>query len=181
MIYFTIYSPPDYNIPSLKGNQVRSTLSVHFEASDHHTKQMKVFILIFLALIESSVAIFRTRLKKFTAKTYQDDKLSLNMADKTAHIIDHMGHSIRGTDEKRNQMGGKCQMPCQRESFWMPFAAVMELGNIPNMLQDTIRSKAGNMIDIGKCIGFCRPSQFKLYLNLPVSKHMHVTYLGNNL
>ena len=81
-----------------------------------------------------------------------------------------MGHSIRGSHSKRNQMGGKCQMPCQREPFWIPFAAVMELGNIPNILRDTIRSKAGNMIDIGKCIGFCRPSQFSLYQNVPVSK-----------
>jgi len=167
VIYLTIYSLSDYKIPSLKGKPVRSTLSVHFEASEHHTKEMKSFILISLALIESSEALFRSRINKFSAKTYQDDKLSLNMAHKTAH----MGHSIRGTHGKRNQMGGKCQMPCQRESFWIPFAAVMELGNIPNMLRGTIRSKAGNMIDIGQCIGFCRPSQFSLYQNVPVSKH----------
>ena len=68
MIFFNIYSPPDYNIPSLKGNQVRSTLSVHFEASDHHTKQMKVFILIFLALIESSVAIIEQDLRSLLQK-----------------------------------------------------------------------------------------------------------------
>ena len=172
MIYLTIYNLSDYKIPSLKGKQVRLTLSVRFQASEHHTNEMKLFILISLALIESSEAIFRSRLNKFTAKTYQDDKLSLNMAHKTAH----MGHSIRGNHGKRNQMGGKCQMPCQRESFWIPFAAVMELGNIPNMLRGTIRSKTGNMIDIGKCIGFCRPSQFSLYQNVPVSKHMHVTY-----
>ena len=47
-----------------------------------------------------------------------------------------MGHSIRGSHGKRNQMGGKCQVPCQREPFWIPFAAVMELGYIPNILRD---------------------------------------------
>ena len=150
---------------------MRSTLSVRFETSEHHKKEMKSFILLSLALINISEAIFRSRLNKFTAKTYQDDKLSLNMGHKTTH----MGHSIRGSHGKRNQMGGKCQMPCQREPFWIPFAAVMELGNIPNILRDTIRSKAGNMIDIGKCIGFCRPSQFSLYQNVPVSKYTQVT------
>ena len=129
---------------------------------------MKLFILISLTLIKSSDAIFRSRLNKFTAKTYQNDKLSLNMAHKTTH----MGHSIRSTHGKRNHMTGKCQMPCQREPFWIPFTAVMELGNIPKMLRGTIRSKVGNMIDTGKCIGFCRPSQFSLYQNVPVSKHI---------
>ena len=148
---------------------MRSILSVRFETSEHHKKEMKSFILVSLALINLSEAIFRSRLNKFTAKTYQDDKLSLNMAHK-GHSTTHMGHSIRGGHGKRNPIGGKCQMPCQRESFWIPFAAVMELGNIPNILRDTIRSKAGNMIDIGKCIGFCRPSQFSLYQNVPVSK-----------
>ena len=151
---------------------MRSTLSVRFETSEHHKKEMKSFILVSLTLIKNSEAIFRSRLNKFTAKTYQDDKLSLNMAHKTTHMGHSMIDSIRGSHGKRNQMGGKCQMPCQREPFWIPFAAVMELWNIPNILRDTVRSKAGNMIDIGKCIGFCRPSQFSLYQNLPVSKHI---------
>ena len=103
--------------------------------SEHHKKEMKSFILVSLALINISEAIFRSRLNKFTAKTYQDDKLSLNMAHK-GHSTAHMGHSIRGSHGKRNQIGGKCQMPCQREPFWIPFAAVMELGYIPNILRD---------------------------------------------
>ena len=114
---------------------MRSTLSVRFETSEHHKKEMKSFILLSLALINFSEAIFRSRLNKFTAKTYQDDKLSLNMAHK-GHSTTHMSHSIRGGHGKRNQLTGKCQMPCQREPFWIPFAAVMELGYIPNILRD---------------------------------------------
>ena len=90
------------------------------------------------------------------------------MANKYAH----MGHTIRGSHGKRNQIGGKCQMPCQREPLWIQFAAFMELLNVPNILRDTIRSKAGRMIDIGKCIRFCRPSQFSFYHNKPNSKYL---------
>ena len=134
---------------------------------------MNSFILIALVLANGSEAIFRSRLNKFATKSYQDDKLSLNMGPTTTHMV----HSNHG---KRHQMNGKCQVPCQRESFWIPFTAVMELGNIPTVLRGTIQSKAGNMIDIGKCIGFCRPSEFSLYQSVPVSdsivKKLQINY-----
>ena len=120
-------------------------------------------IIFIAALIETSGAIFRSRLNKFVEKRYHNDKLSLNVAQKTTH----MDHSNDGWQRERT---GKCQMPCQRESFWIPFASVMELGNIPNVLRGTIRSNAGNMIDIGKCVGFCRQGQFPLYQREPVSE-----------
>ena len=124
---------------------------------------MTSFLFIAVALIESSGAIFRSRLNKFVEKRYHNDKLSLNVAQKTTH----MDHSNAGWSHERT---GKCQMPCQRESFWIPFASVMELGNIPNVLRGTIRSNTGNMIDIGKCVGFCRQGQFPLYRREPVSE-----------
>ena len=126
---------------------------------------MNSFIVFALALMKTSEAIFRSRLSKFTAKDHQDSARSLNMAHKTTF----MERLIDGNHGKRDQMSGHCQMPCQREPFWIPFMAVLELGNIPNMLRGTIRSKAGNMIDIGKCIGYCRSSLFSLYQDEQVS------------
>ena len=116
-----------------------------------------------------------TTLKEIIADVLVKDAKVTTLKEIIANVMvkewpTHIGHSILGSHGKRNQMGGECQMPCQREPFWIPFAPVMELGNIPNILRDTIRSKARNMIDIGKCIWFCRPSQFSLSLNVPVSK-----------
>ena len=128
---------------------------------------MTSFLFIAVALIESSGAIFRSRLNKFVEKRYHNDKLSMNVAQKTTHMVHDMDHSYDG---RRHERTGKCQMPCQRESFWIPFASVMELGNIPNALRGTIRSNTGNMIDIGKCVGFCRQGQFPLYRREPVSE-----------
>ena len=60
----------------------------------------------------------------------------------------------------------KCSVPCQLESFWISFDKVLEMAEIPSFLHPFLRSKSGDMIDIGKCYGSCNSSYKHLYPNL---------------
>ena len=59
-----------------------------------------------------------------------------------------------------------CHGPCQRESFWISFDKVLEISEIPVYFHSFLRSKSGEMIDIGKCYGYCHPSRKELYPDL---------------
>ena len=70
------------------------------------------------------------------------------------------------TDNRRLDPVGQCKVPCQLEPFWIPFAKVLELSDIPRSMHFLIRSKFGDMIDVGKCAGNCNSSFKSLYENL---------------
>ena len=70
------------------------------------------------------------------------------------------------SDNRRLDPVGQCKVPCQLEPFWIPFAKVLELSDIPRSMHFLIRSKFGDMIDVGKCAGHCNSSFKPLYENL---------------
>ena len=67
---------------------------------------------------------------------------------------------------KETSSAPKCSLPCQLESFWISFDKVLEMSEIPSFLHPFLRSKSGDMIDVGKCYGSCNYSYKQLYPNL---------------
>ena len=72
----------------------------------------------------------------------------------------------------------QCERPCQRESYWISFDAIMELGNIPNTLRPILRPKQETndhtfMFDVGRCSGFCKLNAFPLYHDFAVSFNLN--------
>ena len=65
--------------------------------------------------------------------------------------------------------GGKCGMPCQRKPHWMSLKSVMERAHIPTDLAKMLKTKQGNMIDVGRCAGFCKAPGFPIIRGLMVS------------
>ena len=65
--------------------------------------------------------------------------------------------------------GGKCGMPCQRKSNWISLKSVLERAHIPTDLATMLKTKQGNVIDVGRCSGFCKAPVFPLIRGSTVS------------
>ena len=98
-------------------------------------------------------AIFRSRINKFSFPNNEMHFKSLIQKNSMS-------------DNRRLDPVGQCKVPCQLEPFWIPFARVLELSDIPRSMHFLIRSKSGDMIDVGKCAGNCNPFFKPLYENL---------------
>ena len=113
---------------------------------------MRLFV-IFGAIqmhVEYAGATFRSRLSK------------LSKADKPISSPPIVSSKIRLSKQKSIQGAGKCMAPCQLEPYWIPFDTVLKLSDVPDFLYSSIRFKSA-LINIGKCIGFCKPSMLPLY------------------
>ena len=119
-----------------------------------HFTEMKILILISYLIqmrFHFAEAIFRSRINKFS---FPNNKM-------------HFKSLIqKKSDNRRLDPVGQCKVPCQLEPFWIPFAKVLELSDIPRSMHFLIRSKFGDMIDVGKCAGHCNSSFKPLYENL---------------
>ena len=67
------------------------------------------------------------------------------------------------SDKRRLNPLDECRVPCQLEHYWIPFSKVLELSEIPSSLHFFIRSKSGDMVNVGKCAGNCFSSMKPLY------------------
>ena len=119
-----------------------------------HLTWMEILILVFLFQMhfECAEAIFRSRLGKFYSNSNKIHFTSL--VQKSAM-----------SDNRKHSPDGQCRVPCQLEPYWIPFAKVLELSEIPISLPFLIRSKSGDMINVGKCAGHCNSSFKSLYPN----------------
>ena len=107
--------------------------------------------------LQFAEAIFRSRINKFSSP---NNKM---------HFKSFIQKSSK-SNNRRLDLGGQCKVPCQLEPFWVPFAKVLELSDIPRSMHFLIRSKFGDMIDVGKCAGNCNSSFKPLYENSVRSK-----------
>ena len=117
---------------------------------------MKILILISYLIqmrFQFAEAIFRSRINKFSSSNNKMHFKSLIQKNSKS-------------DNRRLDPFGQCKVPCQLEPFWIPFAKVLELSDIPRSMHFLIRSKFGDMIDVGKCAGNCNSSFKSLYENL---------------
>ena len=94
---------------------------------------------------QSAEAIFRSRIGKFSSP---NNKMEFKS------VIQKNSKS----DNRRLDPVDKCRVPCQLEPYCIPFAKVLELSDIPISMPYLIRSKSGDMIDVGKCAGKCNSS-----------------------
>ena len=99
---------------------------------------------------QSAEAIFRSRIGKFSSP---NNKMEFKS------VIQKNSKS----DNRRLDPVGQCRVPCQLEPYCIPFAKVLELSDIPIFMPYLIRSKSGDMIDVGKCAGNCNSSIQPVY------------------
>ena len=71
--------------------------------------------------------------------------------------------------ELKATQGGKCGMPCQRKSHWISLKSVLERAHIPIDLAKMLKTKQGNMVDVGRCSGFCKAPVFPFIRGFTVS------------
>ena len=125
---------------------------------------MRLF-LIFGALqmhFEYAGATFRSRLSKFS------------LADKAISFTPMVQSQIRQPKHRSIQGDNKCMAPCQLEPYWIPFGTVLKLSEVPHFLHSSILFKSA-MINVGKCIGFCKPTMQPLYQH-PVRQKVSVFF-----
>ena len=90
---------------------------------------------------------FRSRIDKFM----KEGKLTSEMKQETSIInVDSLIES-------------ECNVPCQLKSFWISFDKILEMSEIPFFWHSFLKSKSGDMIDVGKCSGSCRSSIINFY------------------
>lgn len=99
---------------------------------------------------QNAGAIFRSRLGKFSPG---NNKMHFT------YLIQKSSKS----DKRRLNSVDECSVPCQLEHYWIPFSKVLELSEIPSSLHFLIRSKSGDMVNVGKCAGHCFSSFKSLY------------------
>ena len=113
---------------------------------------MKLFVLF--GAIQMHVvyteASFRSRLGKFSK------------ADKAISFTPIVQSQIRLPKHQSIQGDNKCMAPCQLEPYWIPFGTVLKLSDVPHFLHPSILFKS-SMINVGKCVGFCKPTIRSLY------------------
>ena len=107
--------------------------------------EILIFVFLFQMRFECAEAIFRSRLGKFSPN---NNKMHFTSLIQKRSI----------SDNRKLSPDAQCRVPCQLEPYWIPFAKVLELSEIPISLPFLIRSKSGNMINIGKCAGHCNSS-----------------------
>ena len=113
---------------------------------------MKILVFIFISQMcfQYAEAIFRSRLGKFSPNNNKIQFPSMVQKSATSH-------------NRKLSSDAQCRVPCQLEPYWIPFAKVLELSEIPIFLPSLIRSKSGDMINVGKCAGHCNASFKPLY------------------
>ena len=95
--------------------------------------EILIFVFLFQVRFECVDAIFRSRLGKFSPNNNKMHFTSL--VQKSAM-----------TDNRMLSPDAQCGVPCQLETYWISFAKVLELSEIPISLPFLIRSKSGDMI-----------------------------------
>ena len=111
--------------------------------------EILIFVFLFQVRFDCVDAIFRSRLGKFSP----NNKMHFtSLVQKSAM-----------TDNRMLSQDAQCGVPCQLEPYWIPFAKVFELSETPISLPFLIRSKSGDMINVGKCAGHCKSFFKPLY------------------
>ena len=75
----------------------------------------------------------------------------------------------------------ECNVPCQLQSFWISFDKILAMSEIPSFLHTFLKSKSGDMIDVGKCSGRCGSSIQQFYSDPVRVEHIPLWCLSSQI